>query len=367
MGIGGDPCVEDEADETAYTFRMSVPSGSPLDNIEPAFKNLCVENGWDLIDDEVSFSKPRKGKTKFTMTIAVPKYHLQVQPATEAEVHQIVVQGFTYTESEMVIEFEGDRRIAGKKWLECENGIPQFVFEWTDYDSEHQQKAIRAWFGWNREHRTLQRRVENTDGTVHYWVITKWVCQRAWVIERWTEARFREGVRRVDRVVYIRRGLHEPREETCGTTAATTTDLEEYHRATTTTNPQGCVTSKCSISRPMKQLFTDLRTRNSIPELLLSVRAALRSAYVTGRYPGRESANAASAAVASTKLLECTTEHDIHVVEEASRQNDSSRPPTRSRRPNQGGFGIREVSGDQVGIHDGTDIELLTFMNYDMM
>merc|ERR1711964_374313 len=210
--IGGDPCVEDEADETAYTFRMSVPSGSLLNHIEPTFKHLCFENGWDLIDDEVSFSKPRKGKTKFTMTIAVPKYHLQVQPATEEEVHQIVVQGFKYTESEMVIEFEGDRRIAGKKWLECENGIPPFVFEWTDYDSEHQQKAIRAWFGWNREHRTLQRRVENTDGTVHYWVITKWVCERAWVIERWTEARFREGVRRVDRVVYIRRGLHEPRE-----------------------------------------------------------------------------------------------------------------------------------------------------------
>merc|ERR1711964_881137 len=71
--IGGDPCVEDETDETAYTFRMSVPSGSLLNHIEPTFKHLCFENGWDLIDDEVSFSKPRKGKTKFTMTIAVPK------------------------------------------------------------------------------------------------------------------------------------------------------------------------------------------------------------------------------------------------------------------------------------------------------
>jgi len=136
---------------------------------------------------------------------------INVEVETEAEISQIVIEGFQSTTTSMVIEFSADRASLVQTGLYARRESPQFVFEWTDKGSEQQRRCIRAWWKWNEEHRTLQRKIGDD-----YWIITKWITQNAWTIEKWNRTSFDHQkfcpLAGLEQIVYIKRELRQPRE-----------------------------------------------------------------------------------------------------------------------------------------------------------
>lgn len=187
-----------------YTFSMMAQSGAPVNK---ALRALASDKNWVVL---LVANTEFDGACMFTINIAVPK-----DPnAVGAEVEKAMQQGYRRSDfkkaSDLRIHGGDDRHPhlaqhnTGGGWLECTKGIPEFVFKWTERNSDNQKDLIRMWCVFNQEGRTLMK--ADKEG---YWVISQWRGQNCWSIERWTETATRESLNPVE-ISYVRRGSNEP-------------------------------------------------------------------------------------------------------------------------------------------------------------
>jgi len=225
LTLRGDPQVEVDEEETNYTFSVKIEKPNSRQartklqkRLEDTFEALLADKNWadPEEDSSVSVQIPKKGKRAMIMFDVKNSVKEEWQRREQRIVSIIKGNEFRSeaTNAQIVCpekpELQGD-------WEQCADGVPEFAFNWlTTKDftktelTELRDRVVRAWFKWNKQYRTLQKKID--DNT--FWIITMWSQKDMWTIERWTKRSFVRKIKNqrnicgYDKIAYCRPGLH---------------------------------------------------------------------------------------------------------------------------------------------------------------